>query len=334
MVDFNFFDASVPRLRRAQFDAIQSGTRSRNRLLELSEQQNRRQNQVRDIMLLGRVADQVLASDDPVNTFNSVLPRLQGVITTPEVLQGLSPASSREEIISEARQIKQLASAFGGRGPRILSEEETTSQGFDPGSVVQQSQSGFQVLQKGRNPEDSVLEKQKRDEEKRIQTLKTEEGLRKEFTKLGGDFKKVSEAFARVQASAEDPSAAGDLALIFNFMKILDPGSVVRESEFANAQNTGSIPQRIWAQYNRVLRGERLSVAQRQDFVNRAQRLFLQQKSVNDSRAADFERLAIDAGVNPENVIIDFGGPQEIQPSQDQVTRFVFDPDTRRLVRQ
>jgi len=34
-------------------------------------------------------------------------------------------------------------------------------------------------------------------------------------------------------------------------MKILDPGSVVREGEFATAQNSAGIPERIRAKYNR-----------------------------------------------------------------------------------
>ena len=48
---------------------------------------------------------------------------------------------------------------------------------------------------------------------------------RKEFTGLKPvkDFSEVSFAFSRIVRSAADPSPAGDLALIFNFMKVLDP---------------------------------------------------------------------------------------------------------------
>jgi len=87
----------------------------------------------------------------------------------------------------------------------------------------------------------------------------------------------VRDASNRVEASAKDPSAAGDLSLIFNFMKILDPGSVVREGEFANAQNSAGIPERIRAKYNSVIAGERLSDKTRKDFLDRSRRLFTEQ---------------------------------------------------------
>ena len=38
------------------------------------------------------------------------------------------------------------------------------------------------------------------------------------------------------------PDAAGDMALIFSYMKMLDPNSTVREGEYATAQDAGSIP--------------------------------------------------------------------------------------------
>jgi hypothetical protein len=101
--------------------------------------------------------------------------------------------------------------------------------------------------------------------------------LRGEVVKAGKElqFPSVVSAFDRIKASSEDPSAAGDLSLIFNYMKMLDPGSVVRESEFATAQNSAGVPDRIRNMYNRVLSGERLGTEQRNDFVDRANRLFV-----------------------------------------------------------
>lgn len=128
--------------------------------------------------------------------------------------------------------------------------------------------------------------------------------LRGEFTKQSGDFIKVRDAHARVTASAADPSPAGDLALIFNYMKILDPGSTVREGEFATAANAGAVSERVRSFYNRVVSGERLSDNQRVDFVNRAARLFEAQKALNDELKDDFIDLATRNNLRPENVII------------------------------
>lgn len=98
--------------------------------------------------------------------------------------------------------------------------------------------------------------------------------LRSEITNVSTDFNKIGSAFGRIQASSKDPSAAGDLALIFNFMKMLDPGSVVRESEFATAANAAGVPDRIRNQFNRVRTGERLAENQRADFLKQAGNIF------------------------------------------------------------
>lgn len=129
--------------------------------------------------------------------------------------------------------------------------------------------------------------------------------LRKEFTGLSKDFIVQRDSFARVQASADNPSAAGDLALIFNYMKILDPGSVVRESEFATAQNAAGVPERIRALYNNTLRGERLSPKTRADFVGRAEKLFSRAQGQHEKRVDQYRSLAGRVGANPEDVVLD-----------------------------
>lgn len=100
--------------------------------------------------------------------------------------------------------------------------------------------------------------------------------LRKEFSGIPAvrQFAEQSSAFGRIEASASNPSAAGDLALIFNYMKVLDPGSTVREGEFANAQNAAGIPERIRALYNNATQGTRLTESQRSDFLSRARNLY------------------------------------------------------------
>ena len=106
------------------------------------------------------------------------------------------------------------------------------------------------------------------------------------------DTQKVSASFNRVRKAAENPSPAGDLALIFNYMKMLDPGSTVREGEFANAQNSGSVPTQIMAQYNKVLKGERLTGGQRTDFLNQAQGQYSAQTALQKKVDEKFRQIA------------------------------------------
>ena len=138
------------------------------------------------------------------------------------------------------------------------------------------------------------------------QNFDNETKARKEFIGQSKDFVQISDAYGRIVASASDPSAAGDLALIFNYMKVLDPGSVVRETEFATAQNAAGVPERIRAQYNKILEGERLSDATRKDFVDRATKLYEAQEAGQSKIEEQYKDLAKRNGLNPDNVVINY----------------------------
>lgn len=137
-------------------------------------------------------------------------------------------------------------------------------------------------------------------------TFKNAAELRKEFINQSKEFAIQTDAVGRIEASASDPSAAGDLALIFSYMKTLDPGSTVREGEFATAQNAGGVPDRAVAAYNKVLSGQRLAPEQRKDFVNRAKKIYQQASSQHKKRESEYSRLATQNDIDPANVIVDF----------------------------
>jgi hypothetical protein len=112
----------------------------------------------------------------------------------------------------------------------------------------------------------------------------------------------MREAFQRVKSAK--PDAAGDLSLIFAYMKILDPNSVVREQEFANAQNAAGVPARIRNQYNKVMEGTRLAPEQRQQFQAQAEALFegakTNQRGVRRTYGDRAKQWKI-----PENMVLD-----------------------------
>ncbi len=138
-------------------------------------------------------------------------------------------------------------------------------------------------------------------------------GMRKEFSGLSGDFLKVRDAYARIQSVAKDSSAAGDLALIFSYIKVLDPGSTVREGEAASAENTRGVPDTIRQQYNKVLSGERLADGQRQDFLKQSGNLYKAQLGRQRQIESQFSDLATRRGMNPKDVVLDYAGPEEQQ---------------------
>lgn len=117
------------------------------------------------------------------------------------------------------------------------------------------------------------------------------------------DFYVVRDGYNRVVSAAKDPSAAGDIALIFSYMKTLDPNSVVRETEFATAENAGSVPERIRSQYNKVVAGERLSQVMRTDFADRSKRLYEAAKSQQDRVVEEFGSRADKFGI-PRDLVV------------------------------
>jgi len=84
----------------------------------------------------------------------------------------------------------------------------------------------------------------------------------------------ASTQFSKLTASAKQESAAGDMSMIFTYMKILDPTSVVREGEQATAKSAGGVPDRVWNAYNKAVTGEKLTETQRADFVGTASKLY------------------------------------------------------------
>ncbi|MNM07002.1 Peptidase M15 [compost metagenome] len=126
-----------------------------------------------------------------------------------------------------------------------------------------------------------------------------EMGMRKELAARLKDDRSVLSMFKNVQGAASDPSAAGDLSMIFAFMKMLDPGSVVREQEFANAQNAAGVPDRVQNMWNRALSGERLNPTQRADFLAQANSLASAAQGRVTAAAREYQGIADQYGYDP-----------------------------------
>jgi hypothetical protein len=124
--------------------------------------------------------------------------------------------------------------------------------------------------------------------------------FRKEYNDQTKPYQEVKSAYGRV-LSSED-SAVGDLSLIFGYMKMLDPGSVVREGEFATAQNAAGVPERIMNIYNKVASGERLNAAQRNSFKGQAKGLYNSALEGEKTVRTGLERISKGYGLNTENI--------------------------------
>lgn len=137
------------------------------------------------------------------------------------------------------------------------------------------------------------------------ETRNDEHKLRSQFLAQADEFIKVRDAFNRIKTSATDSSAASDMSMIFNYMKMLDPGSVVREGEYATAQNAAGVPDRLRALYGRVISGERLAPAQRADFLQQGEKLYAAQNVSHQQLRSEVARIATASGLDPRRVLLD-----------------------------
>jgi hypothetical protein len=141
--------------------------------------------------------------------------------------------------------------------------------------------------------------------EKKNQTFDNEKDLRGEVLNINKEFGKTASQFRRVEAAVKKPSPANDIALVFSYMKMLDPTSVVRENEQATAQNAGGVPQRIRAQWNALQSGENFTPEQRRDFYQSAVDLYGSQLTQYQKDLEYYSGLAVRNGLNPENIVRD-----------------------------
>jgi hypothetical protein len=127
-------------------------------------------------------------------------------------------------------------------------------------------------------------------------------GLRGQFINEAAPHVQIANAYQKVTSAPE--TAAGDMSKIFGFMKILDPGSTVREGEYASAENARGVGEKTRALYNKVISGEKLTPSQRAEFDQAAAALVKsQQDQYKRTIEKHYTNITTKAGVQPDLVI-------------------------------
>lgn len=154
---------------------------------------------------------------------------------------------------------------------------------------------------------------------------------RKEFARLSGDFITIRNSFDQIKAVAARPSAAGDVAMIFSYMKMLDPTSVVREGEQATAANAAGVDDRLRNTYNRLLTGERLTTEQRGDFIAQSENIYLDRLGKQRALERQFSAVAQRQGMDPRDVVLDFVSQQPGDTQGTGAPRIRYDLQGNRI---
>ena len=132
-----------------------------------------------------------------------------------------------------------------------------------------------------------------------------EKELRGEFQAQVKPYIELGQAYQKIETAAKNPSPAGDIALVYGFMKVLDPTSVVREGEFATAQNAGSVPDAVRNMYNKALSGERLAEKTRSDFLQQARNIVESQRIMSGDLVSRYTEIAKNYKLDPNQVVFD-----------------------------
>lgn len=167
------------------------------------------------------------------------------------------------------------------------------------------------------------------------QTRKTETDLRKEFIGNSKEFIGVRDSFAQIKNLSKNAGVdpAADIAFIFSYMKMLDPGSVVREGEYATAKKTASIPDQLWNAYVNAKNGTTLSPKQVADFTNQARTIYQARLAQHQRDVALYRDFATGYGVNPEVAVPNLALPNEdAAVDADAEPDFIRDPNTGKVV--
>jgi len=129
--------------------------------------------------------------------------------------------------------------------------------------------------------------------------------LRKEFNTESRPYKTVNDALKIIESlgTKANPTPQDIQALTYAFVKVQDPTSVVRETEYANAERAIALADKVGSLGTRIVQGQRLSPTQRKDMVNTARALRAEAMARYGALANSYEELAGSFGMNPKTIV-------------------------------
>ena len=119
-------------------------------------------------------------------------------------------------------------------------------------------------------------------------------------------FEEAYSQWLNLLTSLWDKTWPWDVAAIFQFMKTLDPQSVVRESEFEVAAKSAWVWEYVWNTWDRLNKWKKLTDMQAKAFGELAQQFILNKAKLYDTKYQDWirrlERQWIDTSIFPTSV--------------------------------
>lgn len=129
--------------------------------------------------------------------------------------------------------------------------------------------------------------------------------LRDEFNKATEASRTVAMQYRNAVKSAASGSAAGDMGLIYSFMKALDPNSSVKEGEYAQGEDLAGSYGKFWQTYNKAKNGEKLLPEVRSDILNQMKNIYTTHIPTYEAAKSRYSDIASRQRLNPKDVVTD-----------------------------
>ena len=126
-------------------------------------------------------------------------------------------------------------------------------------------------------------------------------------------YSEMQSAYGQITDSLKQASPAGDLAAATKFMKLLDPGSVVRESELGMAMAASGALDRAVNYAQMRINGTKLTSDQRKDFQQLSDQLFGTATTAYNQKRGEFEQMGTAYGIDANRAL---GAPAKL-PSKN-----------------
>jgi hypothetical protein len=120
-------------------------------------------------------------------------------------------------------------------------------------------------------------------------------------------FGKIRDSYQVIKESGKLASGFGDMAMITAYAKSLDADTGVKEQEFNNASEAIGYLQKAYNAPSKWFSGTRLTPQGRAELLKSAESLYTTRKRSYDATAKHYSRVAKKYGVDPTDIIIDYG---------------------------
>jgi len=242
----------------------------------------------------------------------------------PNLNQLLIPGVQQQQSIPQAQQQNPLQ-VVGGLLNNFFGETPAYMQAKTQKAVAEQQMSGQQPLQKGER-EKIGLETQKELMKQQMTNLQdlqkrgmlTAKDMLDTATNdpIIKDYNASTMAMSEFNELFKDKTGASDMAMIFKFMKALDPASTVREGEAASARDVSGAGAKFLNLYNSVVGGRKLDESSRKQLMSALTQTVKGKKSSFENRVKELTAVGNRSGISAETYIPQVAERQSRQTTQ------------------